>query len=125
MGASVSTKYALVVQQQPLTYNPGVPLPTQYWTHPINGQFRSWYSISGSSWMDNAYNAAPMSPHILWTKPLTIGGLVGGSLGLVGSGGTSVGMENGDAYEGKWTKQSYPRWNIFTTKVRLALPALT
>ena len=60
MGASVSTKYALVVQQQPLTYNPGVPLPTQYWTRPINDQFRNWYTIAGSSYMDNAYNAAPI-----------------------------------------------------------------
>jgi hypothetical protein len=102
MLASDSPILTLVVQQQPLQYNPGVPLPTEYWTRPINAQFREWYAVSGSSWMDNEYNAAPDTPHILWTKPLTTGGLVGGSLGLVGSGATSVAMENGDAYEGKW-----------------------
>jgi outer membrane protein assembly factor BamB len=32
--------------------------------------------------------------------------MVGGDLGLVGSGATSVGFENGDAYEGKWTGSS-------------------
>jgi hypothetical protein len=103
MLASDSAKLVVVVQQEPLTFNPGVPLPTEYWTRPINSQFREWYTISGSSWMDNEYNEAPDSPHILWAKPLTIGGLVGGDLGLVGSGATSVGFENGDAYEGKWS----------------------
>ena len=40
---------------------------------------------------------------MLWTKPITIGGEVGGDMGLIGSGGTSVGFETGDAYEGKWS----------------------
>jgi hypothetical protein len=102
MLASDSAILTLVVQQQPIPYNPGVPLPTEYWTRPINAQFREWYTVSGSSWMSNEYNAAPNTPHVLWTKPLTTGGLVGGSLGIVGSGATSVAMENGDAYEGKW-----------------------
>ena len=102
MLASDSEKLTLVVQQEPIKVYPGVPLPTEYWTRPINAQFREWYTIAGSSWESDEYNAAPDTPHILWTKPLTIGGLVGGTLGLVGSGGTSVAMENGDAYEGKW-----------------------
>jgi hypothetical protein len=102
MLASDSRILTLVVQQEAISYNPGVPLPTEYWTRPINSQFREWYTVSGSSWMSNEYNDAPDTPHILWTKPLTNGGLVGGSLGEVGSGATSVGMENGDAYEGKW-----------------------
>jgi len=103
MLASDSAKLTLVVQQEQIPYNPGVPLPTEYWTRPINAQFREWYSVAGSSWEDNEYNEAPGSPHILWTKPLTTGGLVGGSKGLVGSGATSVAFENGDAYEGKWS----------------------
>ena len=105
MLASDSAKLTLVVQQESIPYNPGVPLPSEYWTRPINAQFREWYTVSGSSWMDNEYNEAPDSPHVLWTKPLTTGGLVGGSLGLVGSGATSVAMENGDAYEGKWSSR--------------------
>ena len=105
MLASDSDKLTLVVQQEPRVIYPGMSLPTEYWTRPINAQFREWYTISGSSWMDAEYNEAPGSPHILWTKPLTTGGLVGGELGLVGSGGTSVAMENGDAYEGKWSNR--------------------
>jgi hypothetical protein len=105
MLASVSDPLALVVNNEPIQYYPTSPLPTEYWTRPVNAQLREWYTISGSSWEDNKYNEAPESPHILWTKPLTMGGLVGGSLGLVGSGGTSVAFENGDAYEGKWSSR--------------------
>ena len=101
--ASDSAPLTLIVTEEQRVFYPGIPLPTEYWTRPINSQFREWYSIAGSSWVDNEYNEAPNSPHILWAKPLTIGGLVGGDLGLVGSGGTSVGFENGDAYEGKWS----------------------
>jgi len=109
MLASDSDKLTLVVDQSPLSYNPGVPLPTEYWTRPINAQFREWYTVSGS-WLtagstvgaEAPYNDAPEAPHVLWTKPLTMGGLVGGQLGLVGSGALSVAMENGDAYEGKF-----------------------
>jgi len=106
--ASTSEKLALIVQQEPVAFYPGVPLPTEYWTRPIDAQIREWYSIAGS-WLttpDNLfapYNDGPESAHILWAKPLTLGGEVGGELGLVGSGPTSVGMETGDAYEGKWS----------------------
>ena len=103
MKASDSDPLTLVVQEEPVAIYPGIPLPTEYWTRPINSQFREWYVVAGSSWMDAKYNDAPGSPHVLWTKPLTIGGLVGGELGIVGSGGTSVAFENGDAYEGKWS----------------------
>ena len=102
MLASDSDPITLVVQQETIQFYPGIPLPTEYWTRPINAQFREWYTISGSSWMSEEFNQAPDTPHMLWTKPLTTGGLVGGTLGLVGSGATSVAMENGDAYEGKW-----------------------
>jgi hypothetical protein len=114
MLASDSEKLTLVVQQQPILFYPGVPLPTEYWTRPIDSQAREWYSIS-ESWLTTGAgtsapagmlvpnNAGPETAHVLWTKPLTTGGLVGGDLGLVGSGATSVGMETGDAYEGKWT----------------------
>jgi hypothetical protein len=89
---------------------PAVPLPTEYWTRPIDAQARDWYTISGSWLMtpDNKYapyNDGPETAHILWTTPLTTGGLAGGDLGLVGSAATSVGMETGDAYEGKWSNR--------------------
>ncbi len=108
--ASVSEPLTLVVFEGTVDVYPGVPLPTEYWSRPIDAQAREWYTFAGS-WLrtpDNKfapYNDGPESAHILWTTPLTIGGLVGGDLGLVGSGGTSVGMETGDAYEGKWSSR--------------------
>ncbi|MDH5266323.1 MAG: PQQ-binding-like beta-propeller repeat protein, partial [Candidatus Bathyarchaeota archaeon] len=104
--ASNSRKLALVVQEEPIEYYPSFPLPTEYWTRPIDAQIREWSSISGS-WLTTPenlfapYNEGPESAHILWVKPLTIGGLVGGELG-----GHS--FEMGDAYEGKWTGSTGP-----------------
>ncbi len=84
----------LTVQEKQIQSYPDTPLPTAYWTHPINGQNRLWASISGD-WLMRAYNAtytvwdsaggfnpyseAPLSSHIMWTKPLTAGGIVGGT----------------------------------------------
>ena len=47
--ASTSRTISLVVQQTPISgYSEApVPLPTQYWTEPINGQNRYWSTISG------------------------------------------------------------------------------
>jgi outer membrane protein assembly factor BamB len=85
----------LVVQQNPLPSFQDTPLPTQYWTRPINGQNRLWASISGDWLMAsyslqyktaagvsvgayNPYSQAPRAPHIMWTKEIATGGLVGG-----------------------------------------------
>ncbi len=68
-----------------------VPLPTEYWTRPIEGQNQDWYQIS-SNWLNNAHDKsnggynnkyqpdgiAPNSGHILWTKVTEDGGVVGG-----------------------------------------------
>ena len=62
-----------------------VPLPTEYWSRPINGQNTLWDSIS-SNWLGGAAVAdvwqedgsAPKSAHVMWTKPIELGGLTGG-----------------------------------------------
>jgi hypothetical protein len=111
--ASDSEKLTLIVTEEPVAIYPGIPLPDFFWTRPINAQFREWYSISGN-WLTAGSSIgaqvignddAAEAPHILWTKPLTMGGLVGGEYGLMGSGATSVAFENGDAYEGKWANR--------------------
>ena len=98
MLTSSSPQLSLIVQQEPLEYYPGSPLPAEYWTRPINAQHREWYTISASSFMDQENNDAPDSPHILWAKPLTIGGVVGGDMG-------ENSFEHGDAYQGKWSSR--------------------
>jgi hypothetical protein len=110
--ASDSPELTLVVQEEKIPDYPGVPLPTEYWTRPIDSQAREWYTISGS-WLYEPSNRfapyneyAPDSAHILWTKPLTIGGLVGGDIGLAESiNQGAVGFGTGDAYEGIWSSR--------------------
>jgi hypothetical protein len=90
-----SASTTLVVQQDPVQKISEYPLPTSYWTRPIEGQNSNWYSIA-SNWLGwgsgqivggggfggggiQPDGIAPNSPHIMWTKPLADGGIVGGS----------------------------------------------
>ena len=98
----------LVVQANPIPYYPGVPLPTEFWTRPINAQFHQWDTIAGN-WLRPAgsytmppipkyhpYNDdSPDTGHVLWTKQYALGGLSGGENGIYQ-------YEMGDAYEGKF-----------------------
>ena len=84
----------VTVQQQPLTQT-FYPLPTAYWTRPIEGENIYWYTVA-SNWLGpssgqlGTYNVggfnnyqnsgtAPTSGHIMWTMPIEFGGVVGGS----------------------------------------------
>jgi outer membrane protein assembly factor BamB len=108
--ASESELVTLLVTETPIEYYPDTPLPTEYWSRPINAQYREWSPIAGN-WLAPSslfgtdtgqwykpYNDAPESPHILWSMPIgdTMGGLAGGE-----TGDSSYGT--GDAYEGKWS----------------------
>ena len=99
--ASDSEEAVLTVQEEPVPEYPSTPLPTEYWTRPINAQHYSWNTIS-ANWLSIPpqrfapnNDDAPESSHILWTKPLTSGGLSGGFL-------DEHSAETGDAYEGKF-----------------------
>jgi outer membrane protein assembly factor BamB len=108
MLASDSEKVALTVTDTPIEYYPGQPLPTEYWSRPIDSQLREWSTIAGN-WLVPISglasvankvalsNDAPESAHILWSKQLDMGGLVGGEEAY-----DSHGYYTGDAYEGKF-----------------------
>jgi outer membrane protein assembly factor BamB len=84
----------LTVQEEPLTQTV-YPLPTAYWTRPIEGENIYWYTIASNwlgpssaqlgSYQQNGWNCfqssgtAPNSGHIMWTKPIEFGGVIGGS----------------------------------------------
>ncbi len=83
-----SASTILTVQEEPIfTGITSYPLPTEYWTRPIYGENTDWWSIS-SNWfgsgspqrnsllVDNAVGS--QTSHIMWTKPLQAGGVVGG-----------------------------------------------
>ena len=92
MLASDSEELTLVVTEEPIQIHPGFPLPSEYWTRPINAQFRDCAPIAGSwpgvppNTLVNGNDDAPETGHILWTKPVAMGGLVGGDLGQQGNG---------------------------------------
>jgi len=85
----------LFVQQEPIPGRTEIPLPTEYWTRPINARNRLWSSIAGN-WLIRGYNTsysmgnsdagkgfnpysqAPKTAHIMYTKELALGGLIGG-----------------------------------------------
>jgi hypothetical protein len=93
---SQSSIFTLTVQHQPITSTPSNPLPTSYWTTPINALNNNWYSIAGN-WLGfgqgvyagvynatgnyDPYTTAPTTSHILWTKPEAFGGTIGGEFG--------------------------------------------
>jgi outer membrane protein assembly factor BamB len=108
---SESDVVELVVQEEPVAVWPGTPLPTEYWSRPIDDQIWEWSPLAGN-WLGDQvsmdpsppaqtlykdYNEyAPETAHVLWAKPITMGGLAGGQMG-------EHGFEQGDAYEPKWT----------------------
>jgi hypothetical protein len=97
--ASDSWVQELVVTEEPVEYYPGVPLPTEFWSRPVDQNFREWSAVTGN-WYQRPPNEViennqpPETAHILWAKPYTVGGISGGDI--------SGGMEDGDAYEGKF-----------------------
>jgi hypothetical protein len=96
--AAASATSTLTVQEEPLpAAKTSYPLPTEYWTRPIEGQNTDWWSIS-SNWLNGPYirtgatstggagygrfqsdGAGPNSPHIMWSKAIQDGGVVGGT----------------------------------------------
>jgi PQQ-like domain len=141
--AADSDKLTLVVQEEQTPTYPGVPLPTEYWDRPIDAQSREWYTISGS-WLgledylySQAYvlvgnrfvennNDAPETAHVLWTKPLTIGGLVGGDAGLANSiNHGAVGFGIGDAYEGIWSSRLIVAGRLYYEVPPIPYPGFT
>ncbi len=103
----------LEVQQDPIPSVTVYPMPTEYWTRPIDGQNIYWSTL-GSNWlrgpqfgtfqMSTNYNlwqqggVAPNSAHILWTKPIEFGGVVGGAEYAI----EDVTYYSGGSYEGRF-----------------------
>ena len=84
---SSSASATLTVQEEPIPTIPNNPLPTQYWTRPIYGTNWNWYTVS-SNWLGQSAPGyangvpgdavGPLTGHIMWTKPIDMGGVVGG-----------------------------------------------
>lgn len=82
------------------------PLPTEYWTRPIEAENTYWFSIS-SNWLGQPYitnrlqiqGIAPNSSHIMWTKSLDTGGVVGGTYGDLQGEGFYIGRSYNQRFD--------------------------
>ena len=104
-----SAQTTLTVLSTPVPAYPTTPLPTAYWTRPIYGYNSNWYTVSsnwlgsgapvescvgsgaiGAFGANGVFTGAglnrypgdavgSLTSHIMWTKPLDQGGIVGGS----------------------------------------------
>jgi outer membrane protein assembly factor BamB len=84
----------LTVQEEQIQPIPYTPLPTDYWSRPINAANHGW-NVLGGNWLAggsagphgprcydsngnfNPYGTAPDSPHVMWTREIAFGGIVG------------------------------------------------
>ncbi len=84
---SKSAPVTLHVQQTPVQGWTEPPLPTGFWTTPINAANRQWSTLAtnwpGGSWFRQSnfqeYGQTPNTAHVLWQEPLTAaypGGIV-------------------------------------------------
>jgi hypothetical protein len=91
--ASQSKVQTVTVTSESIPPYPDTPLPTGYWTRPIYGEIKGasqyadhWlmqgYDYNGRTFAGTTafapYTSAPNSAHVLWTKPIMFGGIVGG-----------------------------------------------
>jgi hypothetical protein len=136
--ASLSQPYTLIVQEQPIQQYQETPLPTDYWTRPINGINRNWYKIAGN-WLNagdtgpgapgtgptklyNPYSTGPESAHVMWAREYWAGGIMGGQNG--------ESYYNGQSYEIYWNTpiilngkfyysvQTPPRYGYYCADIR-------
>jgi len=107
LAQTYSEPVELIVQEEAIEFYPVTPLPTEYWARPM--EHREWGVLGGTHLnsieptssgphsiikpFGNEY--APESGHVLWRRPLTVGGVAGGYLG-------ELSFEQGDAYEEKF-----------------------
>jgi outer membrane protein assembly factor BamB len=99
-----SRTMTITVQEEPLPEaKTSYPLPTEYWTRPIEGENTDWWTIA-SNWLGSGCpkfsgylrkvqpdGIAPNSAHVMWTRPVDDGGVVGG---------TNVGIDGNVYYMG-------------------------
>jgi hypothetical protein len=134
---SSSEERTLTVQEAQVFSWPSSPLPTDYWTRPVNPENREWASILGDypwqgpggdpNWpaKTNIYASnykytgkviAPNTAHIVWKRQAAISGLIGDDVGydsFNAGGGTPSIIYQGRAYQ-TVTKVNTTGWSSQT-----------
>jgi hypothetical protein len=92
--ASTSDAVSVTVQEAQIQPWPEAPLPTQFWTRPINSMSREWWPLA-ASWLAGAaqnngpttsfaYGTGPESAHVMWATPIWAGGIMDARFGETG-----------------------------------------
>jgi outer membrane protein assembly factor BamB len=95
--ASSSDPVNVAVQQDPIPRWSETPLPSEFWTRPINNMNRDWYTLAGN-WLAGAaqkvnsttgfgYGPGPESAHVMWATPMWAGGIMDERFGTEGYNG--------------------------------------
>ena len=144
---------SITVQQAMVSSWPASPLPTDYWTRPIQPDNREWWVIAGNypatgqvgggaDWPANTnpyvtsaysftpYVQAPTSAHILWRIQTSDAGLIGGTKGTNSivsefGGTTPLVIYNGRGYQNiqVGNNQLLECYNIQTGQVYWQIPS--
>ena len=112
-----SAETTFTVQDEPVAHQVAFPLPTEYWARPIDGANYLWANVS-SNWLGGAAaggasistgvgtgsrwqpdGTAPRTPHIMWTKSIELGGIVGGYSYSEDHGSNPLAFYSGMSYE--------------------------
>jgi hypothetical protein len=117
----------LTVQEEQITAIDTYPLPSEYWTRPIFGENPGWWTIS-SNWLgtgspeftslgfgaNRVVSGAVGSEtaHIMWTKPIQSGGVVGDD-NFITAGDTYF---EGTAYLNRYTNPIIMDGKLFYTE---------
>jgi FOG: WD40-like repeat len=89
--------YSWIVQEEAATELPQNPLPSEYWSRPINQNQNTYTALTlGSNWLGGVaqssglmslpqsyiqYNGAvPLTSHVMWTKSIEFGGALGSTV---------------------------------------------
>ena len=92
--ASESDPVQMTVQEEPIQLWPEAPLPSEFWSRPINDMSRNWNVLAGN-WLSGAaqtvgpttnfaYGEGPESAHVLWANPMWSGGIMDARFGDTG-----------------------------------------
>ena len=89
---SNATRTLTVTEEPMVSTSGGTAMPKEYWTRPIFGENSLWFTISsnwrgcpGAAATNQGYGSCypgdaigSQTSHVMWTKPIQDGGIVGG-----------------------------------------------